>query len=109
MSCVHTSSSIILITAEYIYYLHNISRAYFNADGIAIDWISDKLYFHDQCNLHIGVLDLANNLQKTLANHTSMNDRRRLYYTHIVVDPTTRYLIKRSIHSIGRYIRLYTA
>ena len=57
-----------------------------NADGIAVDWISDKLYFHDPCYDHIGVLDLASNLQKILANDT---DTHHIIY--MVVDPTTRY------------------
>ena len=58
-----------------------------HADEIAVDWISDKLYFHDRCSRHIGVLDVAHNLQKTLANDTNMHH----YYTQIVVDPMTRY------------------
>ena len=57
------------------------------AGGIAVDWISDKLYFYDRCSGHIGVLDLAYNFQKTLANET--NDFH-LIYTNIVVDPMTR-------------------
>jgi UDP-N-acetyl-D-mannosaminuronic acid transferase (WecB/TagA/CpsF family) len=73
---------------------NSINRAHMvnciNADGIAVDWISDKLYFHDWCNLHIGVLDLASNLQKILANDTNVH--HRIYYSniHIVVDPMTR-------------------
>ena len=60
-----------------------------NADGIAVDWISDKLYFHDQCYYHIGVLDLASNLQTTLDNDT--NTYHYFYYNmHMIVDPTTR-------------------
>ena len=65
-----------------------------HTDGIAVDWISDKLYFHDWCYRHIGVLDLARNLQKTLANDTYMHYGYRFYYNykHIVVDPVTRYM-----------------
>ena len=60
-----------------------------NADGIAVDWINDKLYYHDFCFLRIGVLDLASNLQKILANDTLMY-RYYTSYIHMVVDPTTR-------------------
>ena len=59
-----------------------------NADGIAVDWISDKLYFHDWCYPRIGVLDLASDLQKILANDT--NTYYNTSYIHMVVDPTTR-------------------
>ena len=62
-----------------------------NADGIAVDWISDKLYFHDQCYYHIGVLDLATNLHKTLANDTNVYHHYYNSYIDIVVDPMTRY------------------
>lgn len=62
-----------------------------NAGGIAVEWISDKLYYYDKCYDHIGVLDLATNLYKTIVNDTNA------YYYHyyddfvnIVVDPTTR-------------------
>ena len=60
-----------------------------HADGIAVDWISDKLYFHDQCYYHIGVLDLASNLQTTIAYNTTVHPH--IQYANIVVDPTTRY------------------
>ena len=62
---------------------------YVNADGIAVDWISDKLYFHDRCYYHIGVLDLVSNLQTILDNDTD-TFRYSRYYGHMVVDPTTR-------------------
>ena len=62
-----------------------------HADGIAIDWISDKLYFHDWCYRHIGVLDLARNLQKNLTNNTYMYYRYQ-FNNDIVVDPVTRYI-----------------
>ena len=72
-----------------------------HADGIAVDWISDKLYFHDWCWYHIGVLDLAHNLQKTLANDTNMHHRYQ-YAAHIVVDPTARYIYRRLIYTDGQ-------
>ena len=69
-----------------------------HADGIAVDWISDKLYFHDWCWHHIGVLDLAHNLQKILANDTNMHHHYHWQYVvHIVVDPTERYIHRRLI------------
>ena len=59
-----------------------------NTDGIGVDWVNDKLYYHDTCSDHIGVLDLANNLYKTLATDTDVDHFRR--YINIVVDPTER-------------------
>ena len=80
--------------------LHAHHTCMFNSpmhvDGIAVDWISDKLYFHDQCWHHIGVLDLAHNLQKTLANDTNMH--YHYHVVHIVVDPTARYIHRRLIY-----------
>ena len=62
-----------------------------HVDGIAVDWISDKLYFHEICHHRVGVLDLARNLQKTLANDTHIH-RSYSHNEHIVVDPVTRYI-----------------
>ena len=62
---------------------------FINTDGIAVDWISDKLYYRDGCYDHIqfGVLDLATNLHEILVNDTTVY---YYLYTDIVVDPTTR-------------------
>ena len=59
-----------------------------NTGGLAVDWINDKLYYHDRCHYHIGVLDLATNLYKTIANDTVTYHYR---YINIIVDPTTRF------------------
>ena len=66
-------------------------------DGIAVDWISDKLYYQDQCHDLIGVLDLTTNLHTTLANQDTVNDYYH-YYANIVVDTTTRLAIDKSVH-----------
>ena len=60
-----------------------------NADGIAVDWISDKLYYHNRCHDYIGVLDLTTNLCKTIVSGSDV-DYYGYFRTDIVVDPTTR-------------------
>ena len=60
-----------------------------NVGGMAIDWISDKLYYHDRCHDRIRVMDLATNLHKTLTNYTAIYPYSQ-YYIDIVVDPNTK-------------------
>ena len=62
--------------------LNFILWLYVNTAGLAVDWISDKLYYGDDCSNYIGVLDLAPHQHKMLVSGISIND--------IVVDPTTR-------------------
>ena len=60
-----------------------------NADGLAVDWISDKLYYHDRCHDDIGVLDLITNLCKTIVSGSDVG-LYGYFHTDIIVDPTTR-------------------
>ena len=53
---------------------------------VSVDWISDKLYYLDNCNRYIGVVDLATNQYKILVSSDNVT-----YYSYgIIVDPTTR-------------------
>ena len=63
-----------------------VYNRYITADGLAVDWISDKLYYSDDCNNGIGVLDLATNQYKMLVSGIGNNP----FYHDLVVDPTTR-------------------
>lgn len=60
-----------------------------HADGLAVDWISDKLYYLNSCDRRIEVLDLASYDRMILASDIYT----QLYRSNIIVDPTTRYII----------------
>ena len=83
--CIKLLHSLVLCLHSTNYNMHNT----FNADGIAVDWISDKLYYHNWCHDNIGVLDLTTNLYKTIVIHSGVG-YYGYFYTDIVVDPTTR-------------------
>ena len=53
-------------------------------DGLAWDWISEKMYWTDECYNHIRVLDPLTGNELTLTTNTGSNTRG------IVVDPSTR-------------------
>ena len=55
-------------------------------DGIAWDWINEKLYWTDTCNDVIEVYDPATGYRRVLL-YTGTNSNNR----DIVVDPTTGY------------------
>lgn len=59
---------------------------FFNpSDGIAVDWVSNKLYWTDAFYLTVEVIDLASFERKTLFSLASGSTPRA-----IVVDPATR-------------------
>lgn len=62
---------------------------FFYSDGLAVDWISNKLYWTDTSFDNIGVLDLTKNIQKTLVNIT-VGDSSVAEPRAIVIDPLTR-------------------
>ena len=55
------------------------------ADGIAWDWINEKLYWTDYCDNDIEVFDPSSGYRKVLINTGSNTDP-----SDIIVDPTTR-------------------
>ena len=55
-------------------------------DGIAWDWINEKLYWTDECDNVIEVYDPSSGHRKTLISTGTNTDPRG-----IVVDPGTRY------------------
>ena len=59
------------------------------SDGLAWDWINKKLYWVDSCTDHLEVYDPETGHRKILISTGSGSDPR-----DIVVDPTTRYIIK---------------
>ena len=61
---------------------------YITADGLAVDWISDKLYYSDDCSNDIGVLDLATNQYKMLVSESDIGNHS--YCHDVAVDSTTR-------------------
>ena len=58
-----------------------------NADGLAVDWINDKLYYLNSCGPRIEVLNLASHDRMILASDIH---RPQLYQSSIVLDPATR-------------------
>lgn len=61
----------------------------FSTDGVAWDWVGEKLYWTDECNNEIEVYDPATQNRKVLIDTGSSSNPRG-----IVVDPGTRYVIK---------------
>jgi len=59
---------------------------YFSTDGLAWDWVNQKLYWADQYYKRIEVLDLSTNSRKLLFA-TGVNSNPR----NIIVDPSTRW------------------
>lgn len=55
-------------------------------DGLAVDWLNDKLYYLNACGSRIEVLDLANYDRIILATDIIP----QLYQSNIVLDPVTR-------------------
>ena len=55
-------------------------------DGLAVDWVTDKLYWSDAGLAQIGVFDLTTNLSRILISTGTLSSPRAL-----VVDPNTRY------------------
>ena len=55
-------------------------------DGIAWDWVTEKLYWTDECYNHIRVFDVIKGEAKTLFSGVGNNTRG------IAVDPTTGYV-----------------
>lgn len=61
---------------------------YYSIDGVAWDWVGEKLYWTDECNNRIEVYDPATLNRKVLFDTGSSSNPRG-----IVVDPGTRYEI----------------
>ena len=59
---------------------------YCKTEGLAWDWIGEKLYWTDTCDNDIEVFDPATGDRKVLISTGSNTDPRG-----IVLDPTTRY------------------
>ena len=55
-----------------IVYPHTTTQNKLNVGGMAVDWISDKLYYHDRCHDRVRVMYLATNLHKTLTDYASL-------------------------------------
>ena len=66
---------------------HNI--LYCSTDGVAWDWVGEKLYWTDECNNRIEVYDPATRNRRVLIDTGSSSNPRG-----IVVDPGTKYVIK---------------
>ena len=69
--------------ASYVYNFYSL------IDGLAVDWVSDKLYWTDTHFDTIGVLDLNTNIHKTLINVTAGSELG-FEPRAIILDPHTR-------------------
>lgn len=64
--------------------MYKINVLTHSVDGIAWDWINEKLYWTDQCKDTIEVYDPATGYRRVLLYTTTNSDNFR-----IIVDPTT--------------------
>lgn len=61
------------------------SNLIFKTEGLAWDWVNEKLYWSDRCDKDIEVFDPKTGYRKVLLQTGSGSDPR-----NIVVDPSTR-------------------
>lgn len=64
---------------------NNIACCYHNPDGLAWDWVNEKLYWTDGCDDDIEVFDPKTGYRKVLIQTGPDSNPRG-----IVLDPTTR-------------------
>ena len=67
-----------------------------STEGLAWDWVNEKLYWTDPCDDDIEVFDPATGYRKILIETGSGSDPRG-----IVLDPTTRYANAKTLYVIA--------